>query len=63
VDFDFCLLEVIGAFAAEAPLAGGFLFLLGVLILSDASDFFRFKDDGKLKKVLKLFAKLSGQRG
>jgi hypothetical protein len=45
VDFDFCLLEVLGAFAAEAPLAGGFLFLLGGLILSDVSDFFRFEDD------------------
>jgi hypothetical protein len=32
VDFDFCLLEVLGTFAAEAPLAGGFLFLLGGLI-------------------------------
>jgi hypothetical protein len=27
VDLDFCLLEVLGAFAAEAPLAGGFLSL------------------------------------
>ena len=35
VDFDFCLLEVLGTFAAEAPLAGDFLFLLGGLILSD----------------------------
>jgi hypothetical protein len=45
VDFDFCLLEVLGAFAAEAPLAVGFLFLLGGLILSDVSYFFRFEDD------------------
>jgi hypothetical protein len=45
VDFDFCLLEVLGTFAAEEPLAGGFLFLLGGLILSDVSDFFRFEDD------------------
>jgi hypothetical protein len=44
VDFEFCLLEVPGAFAAKAPLAGGFLFLLGDLILSDVSDFFRFED-------------------
>jgi hypothetical protein len=28
VDFDFCLLEVLGTFVAEAPLAEGFLFLL-----------------------------------
>jgi hypothetical protein len=37
VDFYFCLLE--------APLAGGFLFLLGDFILSDVLDFFWFEDD------------------
>jgi hypothetical protein len=40
VDFDFCLLEVLCSFAAGAPLAGGFLFLLGGLILSDVSEMF-----------------------
>jgi hypothetical protein len=31
MDFEFCLLEIPGAFAAKAPFAGGFLFLLGSL--------------------------------
>jgi hypothetical protein len=63
VDFDFCLLEFLGAFAAEAPLAGGFLFLLGGLILSDVSDFSDMKTIEIIEKNLKLFTKLSGQRG
>jgi hypothetical protein len=63
VDFDFCLLEVLGAFAAEAPLAGGFLFLLGGFILSDVSDFSDLKTIEIIEKNLQLFAKLSGQRG
>ena len=63
MDFDFCLLEVLGTFAAEAPLAGGFRFLLGGFILSDVSDFSDLKTIEIIEKNLKLLAKLSGQRG